>query len=102
MTTGEWPSEKKKPTADRPLALLHQLARDIVDRRDVVGVDRVTQTETVGEQRRAEQHRIVAQGDEGPEPDEDIRGDRERVETRLGGAHVRVAFIPDAGDESQA
>jgi len=26
---------------DRPLTLLHELARDVVDRRDMIGVDRV-------------------------------------------------------------
>ncbi len=47
-TIVEWPSENQKPDAQRPLALAHQLAGRVVDRRDVVGVERVAQAERVG------------------------------------------------------
>ena len=62
----ECPSEKNRPTADRALALLHQLARHVVDRRDMVGVERVPQPERIGERRRAQQHRKIMEGDERP------------------------------------
>ena len=42
---------------DGALALLHELAGDVVDGGDVVGVDGVAQAEAVGEQRGAEQER---------------------------------------------
>ena len=58
-TIVEWPSEKKRPTADRPLAVLHQLAGRVVDRRDVVRVDRVAQAEGVGEEGGREQDRVA-------------------------------------------
>ena len=57
---------EKESDADRPLALLHQLAGRIVDRGDMVGVDGVAQAERVGEERRAEEDRIVVQGEVGP------------------------------------
>ena len=44
---------------DRPLAVLHELARDVVDRGDVIGVDRMPQAERVGQQRGAEQDRVA-------------------------------------------
>ena len=53
---------------DRPLAVLHQLAGDVVDRRDVVGVDRMPQPERVGEKRRAEQHRVARGRRRAPRP----------------------------------
>ena len=52
----------------RALALLHQLAGDVVDGRDVVGVHGVPQTEAVGQQRGAEQHRLMAKDQERPGP----------------------------------
>ena len=49
-------TERKEETdRDGSLAFLHQLARDVVDGRDVIGVHRVAQPEPVGQQRRAEQ-----------------------------------------------
>ena len=50
---GRMPEREEQPDADRPLSVLHQLPRDVVDRTDVVGIHGVAQTERVGEQRRA-------------------------------------------------
>ena len=47
-TTLEWPSEKKKPTLSGRWPSRHQLARRVVDRADVVGVERVAHAERVG------------------------------------------------------
>ena len=59
---------EEQADAERPLALLHQLARDIVDGGDVVGVDGMAQAEAVGEQRRAEQQRLVVEHRGTPTP----------------------------------
>ena len=72
MTTSEWPSEKKKPTPTGRWPCCISLRVDVVDRRDMIGVDRMPQTERIGEERRAEQHRVVAQGGEGPDPNNNI------------------------------
>jgi hypothetical protein len=41
---------EEEADCDRPLALLHQLAGDVVDRGDVIRVDRVPQSEAIGDQ----------------------------------------------------
>ena len=48
ITTVEWPIAKNRPTPTGRLPCLHQLAGHVVDRRDMVGVDRVTQAEPIG------------------------------------------------------
>ena len=83
---------------DRPLALLHELARDVVDRRDMIGVDRVAQAERIGEQRRAEQDRLTAQGDERPEPDENIAADQTGVDSDQSAAQISATLIRDVRD----
>ena len=45
---GRVAQREEEPDAQRPLALAHELARRVVDRRDVVGVERVAQPERVG------------------------------------------------------
>ena len=73
MTTiEEWPSEKKKPTESGRLPLLHQLAHDIVDRRDVVGVEGVAQPEHIGEEGGAEQDGFAAEFGKSPGPGGEI------------------------------
>ena len=47
--------------ADGPLALLHQFARDVVYGCDVIRIHRVTQAETVGQQRCPQKHRLVVE-----------------------------------------
>ena len=42
------PQREPEPDAQRPLALAHQLAGRVVDRRDVIGVKRVAQSQRVG------------------------------------------------------
>jgi hypothetical protein len=46
---------KQEADGDRALALLHQLARHIIDCGDMIGIDGVAQPKTVGEQRGAQQ-----------------------------------------------
>src|SRR5215813_3481194 len=61
----------------RLLAVLHELAGDVVDGRDVVGIDRVPQAEAIGQEARAEQHRMIMEYDESAGPDDHIGGDQE-------------------------
>src|SRR5262249_49472869 len=49
-----------KTHTERALAVLQQLARRVVDRRDVVGVKGVSQTEGVGERSQSGQGRLAA------------------------------------------
>jgi len=50
VTEGE-----KESDGDRPLALLHQFAGDIVDRRDVIRIDGVPQAKAIGDDPRSQQ-----------------------------------------------
>ena len=59
-TIVEWPEREEEADAERPLPLAHQLARRVVDRPDVVGVEGVAQPERVG-------------GDADPEPEDPAR-----------------------------
>ena len=86
---------KEKTHADRPLALLHELARDVVDRRDMIGVNRVPQAESIGEQSRAEHHQPVAQSDERPKPDQNIAADQNGVNSYQPALQIGAALVQD-------
>src|SRR6266568_8053660 len=49
-TTEEWPSENKEPDTKRSQLVIHQRAGGVVDRGDVVCVERVAQPQRVGRQ----------------------------------------------------
>ena len=46
---GRMAERKEKSNADWALPLLHKLSGDVVDRRDMIGIDRVAQTERKGQ-----------------------------------------------------
>ena len=48
---------KEEANTNGALALLHQIAGNVVDRRNMIGVDRVAQAERIGKQGRSEQDR---------------------------------------------
>src|SRR3977135_1698096 len=75
---------EEQADAERPLALLHQLARDIVDGGDVIGVDGVAQAEAVG--RRAEQQRLVMEQQERPRPGVQVGRHEQSVDAEERGA----------------
>ena len=53
---------------DRSLAFLHQLAGDVVDGGDVIGIHRMAQPESIGQQRGAEEHGGNAETPPEPRP----------------------------------
>jgi hypothetical protein len=63
-----------------PLALLHQFAHHIVDGRDVVGVNRMTQTEHISEKGGAEQRWPAGERNQRPGPDQDGTRNQRNVE----------------------
>ncbi len=66
---GERMTEREEqPDRNRPLAFLHQFAHDIVDGGDVIGIDRVPQSEHISEDGGAEKRRPVGQRDHRPSP----------------------------------
>ena len=77
---GRMPEREEEADRDRPLALLHQLARHIVDRGDMVGIDRMAQPEAIGQHRGADQDRLMRERDEGPDPGGQIAGNEKGVD----------------------
>src|SRR6516162_2027858 len=77
-TTLEWPSEKNRPS---PMGCLPSCIslRHVVDRRDVVSIDRVTKHKRVGEQRGADQNRIIVNRDQRRSPGQEIGGNQHGV-----------------------
>ena len=71
---------EEEADANRPLAVLHQLARHVVDSSDVVGIHGVPQPEAIGEQRGAEQDRVVPERDQRPCPCGNVCSDQDCVE----------------------
>src|ERR1051326_8733032 len=67
---------KIEPDGCRALAALQQLARDIVDCRDMVGIHRMAQAEAVGEQRGSQQNGVIVEGGDRPRPARNIGGDQ--------------------------
>jgi hypothetical protein len=65
---GRVPEREHQPDGQRTPAFVHQLARHVVDRGDVVGVDRVAQPERVGEHAGAHQRGLAAEHGDGPAP----------------------------------
>ena len=84
-------AEREEQTGGvRLFALLHQLAHDIVDGGDMVGVDRMAQAEHPGEQRRAEYGGTIGKQGESPGPGQHVgeneagkQGDEPQVYARV-------------------
>jgi hypothetical protein len=77
---------------------LHQLAGDIVDGRDVIGIDGMAQAERVGKHRRAEQDRLRMKYRVRPNLDQDVGADEQRIEAGDSAAQIRAAVIDDIGE----
>src|ERR1700733_6257813 len=72
---------KEEADRDRTLALLHQLARDVVDRGNVVGIDGVTKPEAVGQHGGSDQNRLPRERDESPNPGGQIGKNQQAVDS---------------------
>lgn len=74
------PERKEKADRKGPPFVLHQLAHDIIDGRDMVGIEGVAQSERIGEDGSAHQHRPVGKADPSPKPGGYIGGDQDSVD----------------------
>ena len=79
---------KHEPDRDRAFALLHQFAGDIVDGGDVVGVHRMPQAETIGEQGGAEQQGIMTKRNQRPKPGGRVEQQQDAVDASDFASHV--------------
>ena len=71
---------EEEPDADGSLAVLHELAGRVVDRRDVVGVDGVAETERVGQEGRREHDRVGGRARDRERPGDQVEDHEERVD----------------------
>ncbi len=75
------------------LAFLHELARDVVDGGEVIGIHRMPQPEAVGQQRRAQQDRVAMKGDQGPAPCAEVQDQQHRVHIEDPGPRAIVGVV---------
>ena len=90
---GRVAEREEEADAERALALLHQLSRHVVDGRDVIRIDRVAQAERIGEERRADEHRIIAERDQRPDPRQYVGADQHRIDAGGLAAEFRALIV---------
>ena len=98
---GRMAQGEEEAHGDGPLAVLHQLAGDVVDGGDVVGVHGVAQAEAVGEQGRAQEQRLIAEHQEGPGPRGQVGRDEQAVDADERAAQAAGAFVEGSGEQGQ-
>jgi hypothetical protein len=84
---GRVTERKEHSERHRAAAALHHLAGRIVDRRDMVRIDRVAQAEAIGQHGGADQGRMAVEGNPYPQPDECVRRRQQNHHRDDSGAH---------------
>ncbi len=72
---------EKEANGDGTLVLLHQLAGDIVNGSNMIGIDGMAETVAPGKQRRSEEHGIVVKRQDRVEPTTYISCEQEEINT---------------------
>ncbi len=88
---------EKQADPDRPAAFLHQFAGHVVDRRDVIRVEGVPQAKTIGERGRAEEDRIIVEGDNRPQPCGGVEDEQEGIDRDDFAPDVLTAVVEEIG-----
>src|SRR5262245_14058276 len=86
---------EEEADADGSLAVLHQLARGIVDGRDMVGIDGVTQAKAVRQWGRRQQNRILHCGEQQKRPGSDVEADEEGIDGDEAAAQAGIGGAPE-------
>jgi len=71
---------EQEADGDGPLAVLHELSRDIVDGGDVIGVHGVAEAEAVSKKRGAKKHGIAVKRDGSPKPRAEVENGEKDVD----------------------
>ena len=79
MTIVECPRAKYETHRYWSLSVLHQLASNVVDRRNVVGIDCVPKTECVSENRGTKEYWFIMERDNRPNPSANVHRDQKAV-----------------------
>ena len=87
---------EEKSDCNRAPPFLHQLAGDVVDRRNMVCVKSVPQPEAVSQERGAQEDRIAAKFHQRPQPGADIGGDKDRIHADDLAARLFRRVVKDA------
>ena len=74
------PEREEQPHRNRALAVLHQLAGRVVDRGDMVGIDRMAQAEGVGQEGGRQQDRVLARHQQRQAPGAEVEHEQEGVD----------------------
>jgi hypothetical protein len=74
---------------------LHELAGDVVDDGDVIGFDGMTQPESIRKERRAQHYGVITEGDEGPDPGQQICAEQDRIDPGDLAARIASAVAED-------
>ncbi len=90
-----------EPDRDRPFAFLHQLASDIVDGRNVVGVDGVAQAKAVSEERSPHQQRKMAKSESRPKPSGHIESKQNCINPDNFAAHVGGRVVEQTAEAAR-
>ena len=101
-TTVECLEREEEAGGDRFLPALHELSRNVVDRRDMVGVDRVTEPQSIRQKRRPDEQRIVAEGDERPGPLAHVSHAHQREKTDDLAANVGRVVVQESREAVHA
>jgi hypothetical protein len=77
-------SQLKKP-AEQGDSILHKLADDIIDRRNMVSVEGMPGAEHISQESGTEQYRPINESDQSPGPSRDIRRYQDGIDYRCFG-----------------
>jgi hypothetical protein len=85
---GRVTEREQEADGDGAFAFVHQLAGDVVDGSDVIGVDGMAQAETVSEKGGAEEDWVMVKREDGPGPGPEVEDGEDSVDRENLGASV--------------
>src|SRR6266487_308668 len=93
---------EEEPDCRGALVLLHQFASDVIDGRNMICIDRVTQAKGVGQQGRSEQGRkLNGKSCKGQDPRNDVKGDQKDVDANNPPSKIPGTVIEDTGESRE-
>jgi hypothetical protein len=92
------PQREQEANCNWALPLLHQLPGYVVDRRDVIRVDSMTQAKAICEKCRSQKHRVAMESDRGPQPRTDVEREQDHVDGNDSAAEVIGSIVEKGGE----
>ena len=88
---------EKQSDPDRTPVFLHEFAGHVVDRRDMIGVKRMPEAETIDERGGAEQNGIVVEGGDRPQPCGGVEDQQKNVDRDNFAPDIPTAVVEEVG-----